>query len=128
MSPSPIVGIEDGRPGVFWVYDALIDSKLRYYAKAVYVVLARQARTGKRLQYSHAEIAQMADISVTSVRRGLGDLRKAGWLKITETVIPNSPLKGPNIYKHIVPTALAEQSSVQGEQVDRSAGADDRSG
>lgn len=124
----PNLHLEDGRPGVFWVYDALIDSKQKYHAKGVYVVLARLARTGKRLQYTHAEIAKLAGFSTSSVRRGLDDLEKAGWLEIIPSLIPGSDLKGPNTYKLLCPIVLVEQSSAQGEQPDRSGGAVDRSG
>jgi hypothetical protein len=123
MSPSPIVGIEDGRPGVFWIYDVLIDSNLKYYSKLTYVVLARLARTGRPLKYSHAEIAKRAGISVSSIKRGLVELEKAGWLE----VIASGGLKEINTYKLLPPIVQPELSIGQPELSGGSVGAIDRS-
>jgi hypothetical protein len=78
----PNLRLVDGRPEPkrFWVDDALIDAKLRYYSKITYCVLARLVR-GVAIKISHRDLARLGDLSVSSIQRGLAELEATGWIR-----------------------------------------------
>jgi hypothetical protein len=86
--------LEDGRPGRFWVDDALIDAKLRSHSKLVYCTLARMVR-GITIKISHSDLARLTDLSVSSVKRGLVELHKTRWIEI----VASGGLKQENTYR-----------------------------
>jgi len=96
--------IVDGRPGRFWVDDALIDAPIRFYSKLVYCTLARLVR-GTEIKISRLDLARLADLGLSSVKRGLAELEKTGWIEI----IQSGGMKVENTYRLLGRPALMVQ-------------------
>jgi hypothetical protein len=111
--------IVDGRPGRFWVDDAVIDAPLRFYSKLVYCTLARLVR-GTEIKISRLDLTRLTDLGLSSVKRALAELENTGWIEI----IQSGGLKVENTYRLLGRPALMVQpgpSMVQPEPSDGSA-------